>query len=209
MICIALYNGVHTSLVLGVQVWVGYHPSREWISMHNAILTQTTVFLEGKERMAPRALGKKVYFSQSLCPPLSLLSSYQTQLQCCCRWKRCVRFCINMLESSQEIWAPLNPRGALSWAAGVTSQHQPAVLPSPRCFPHTDVMTNVTRKERRGQKYIWSIFSNISRGAGGNGEKPLSFKRKGLKGNWELLKKLSGTLLELNMYFQKKKTQIV
>lgn len=32
-----------------------------------------------------------------------------------------------------------------------------------------------------------------------------SFKRKGLKGNWQLLNKLSGIPLEWHMHFQEKK----
>lgn len=30
-ICIALYNGVYTLFALGVQKWVGYHPSRDTV----------------------------------------------------------------------------------------------------------------------------------------------------------------------------------
>lgn len=89
---------------------------KRYINVLNTILTQTTVFLEEKERTKPRVLGKNMLFSQSLCPSHSPLSSNQTQWQHSWRWKRNVWFCINVLGLCINL-IPLEGKGSADPAA--------------------------------------------------------------------------------------------
>lgn len=89
---------------------------KRYINVLNTILTQTTVFLEEKERTKPRVLGKNMFFSQSLCSSHSPLSSNQTQWQHSWRWKRNVWFCINVLGLCINL-IPLEGKGSADPAA--------------------------------------------------------------------------------------------